>query len=461
MATLENHAAALQDQLIPGLDFRHGNSANYVQSRSNISIYPQGSNSYSASGTRTIRIAVNADANWIDPASVLLYFKVNNKDTTTQSPTAVTRMQPLGGPHVWISRLRILCQGQLVEQIDDYGRLYEMMLRLTPLDYQKQYAAQGFGLQSQNPAGYQDLRQMRNIKPGTGKTVCMPLLCGLLSQSRFLPVQYMNLVFELTISDAADVCAGGTSIVGGVTTTFNSSAYDISDVILKCDSIQLDSALQEEYAKKLLSSTLALSFKSWHHTSYSQSGEQDSVTIAMTRSVSRLCTVFVSFFSVSSVPSSNKEVNYFPHWEGMVDGASDTDHPLATTDVIDDSHGIQYEFVIDGVRTPTTPVLTTVEAYSRLISSLGLSAQTSHSLGVTGRGYAANDCFVICENYEKVLGAAMSGKNLRGGSQLLLNLKNMAPSGIPTTDRITKIFLAVQYDVILELSAAGGVTVLE
>jgi hypothetical protein len=59
------------------------------------------------------------------------------------------------------------------------------------------------------------------------------------------------------------------------------------------------------------------------------------------------------------------------------------------------------------------------------------------------------------------LGAAMSGKNLRGGSQLLLNLKNMAPAGIPTTDRITKIFMAVQYDVVLELSAAGGVTILE
>ena len=79
MATLENHAAALQDQLIPGLDFRHGNSANYVTARNNISIYPQGSNSYSSSGTRTIRISINSDSNWIDPASMLLYFKVNNK----------------------------------------------------------------------------------------------------------------------------------------------------------------------------------------------------------------------------------------------------------------------------------------------------------------------------------------------------------------------------------------------
>jgi len=290
----------------------------------------------------------------------------------------------------------------------------------------------------------------------------MPLLCGLLtSNHRYLPVQYMNLVFELTVADFVDVTASGTSIVGGVTTTFNAGPGDISDVILKCDSIQLDSSLQEEYARKLLSSSLSLSFNCFHHTSYSQTGEQDAVTIAMTRSVSRMCTVFVSFYSVSSVPSSNKQVNYFPHWEGMVDPGGDPDHPLATTDVVDDANGIQYEFVIDGQRQPTTPVLTSVEAYSRLISALGLMGQTSHSLGVTGRGYESNDCFVICESYEKVLGAQFSGKNLRGGSQLLLNIKNLAPAGIPATDKITKIFLAVQYSVVLELSAAGGVTILE
>ena len=174
MATLENHAAALQDQLIPGLDFRHGNSANYVTARNNISIYPQGSNSYSSSGTRTIRISINSDSNWIDPASMLLYFKVNNKDGTPQTPTTVTRMEPLGQAHMWIQRLRVLCQGVLVEQIDDYNRLYELLLRQTSEDYQRQYAAMGFGLKIANPSDYTHLRGARRIK---GKWV--PLLLAI------------------------------------------------------------------------------------------------------------------------------------------------------------------------------------------------------------------------------------------------------------------------------------------
>ena len=244
MATLENHAAALQDQLIPGLDFRHGNSANYVVSRQNISIYPQSANSYSAQGARVIRIALNADGQWIDPSSIILYMRVNNKDTTAQTSTNVTRMEPLGQGHMFIQRLRVLCQGQLVEQIDDYNRLYELMLRMTSPEYQKNYAAMGFGLQENNPTGYQDLRGARRIKPGDGKTIGMPILCGLFTYNhRFLPAQYMNIVLELTVADAADVCSGGSVIENGVTTTFTRNAYDISDVVLKCDAITLDSTL--------------------------------------------------------------------------------------------------------------------------------------------------------------------------------------------------------------------------
>ena len=460
MATLENHAASLQDQLIPGLDFRHGNSASYVLQRQNISLYPQSANSFSSSGQRVIRFSINT-ADWIDPSTVMLYFKVNNKDATAQTSTNITRMQPLGGPHIWISRLKVLCQGQLVEQIDDYNRIYEMMTRLSPVAHQQQQAAQGFGLADPFPQNWANLRDMRRIPPGTGKTVCCPILSGLTSQNRFLPTQYMNLTLEFTVADANDVCRAGQVTNGSVTTNFINSAMDISDVVLKCDSITLDAELQEQYAKKLLSSTLNIPMKCMHHTNYSQTGDSDSVTVTMQRSFSRMCTVFVSFYSVSASPALRKECNYFPHTQGLIDGAVDPGHPLYGTDVTPDNYGIQYEFVIDGKRAPTTPVLTTVEAYANVVRALGLAGQTSHSLGINGRGYESSDCFCIVENWEKVLGAAMSGQNLRGGSQLLLNLKNMAPSGIPQVDKITKIWLGIQYDCILELSAAGGVSVLE
>ena len=209
----------------------------------------------------------------------------------------------------------------------------------------------------------------------------------------------------------------------------------------------------------LLTKTLPISYKTWHHTSYAQTGNASEVSIAFQRSVSRLCTVFVTFYSVSTNAAQKQEVNYFPHVEGEIDNLADSDHPLFSTDVTDDSKAVTYEFVCDGTRYPTSPVLTTIEAYTALVRSLGFAGQTSHSIALGGKAYETTD-FVICENFEKVIGSALSGKNLRGGSQLLLHLKNMVHSGMAETDKITKIFLLAQFDAIAELSAQG-VTILE
>ena len=460
MASLENHSAALEDQLIPGLNFRVGPGSGYVLERRNVSFYPQGSNIYStANGQRVLRISLNSDQAWGDPSTGYLIFRVNNRDTTAQTSTAITRVEPLGMGHVFFKSGRLLLNGQVAEQIDDFGRAYELLNRLSPEVAQKQYAAMSFGLQKPYPEDSADLRAVCRLPPGKGKTIAMPLgIFGIWGQHRFLPLQACNMVLELTIQDPALCCRGGTSTDGTVTTTYKSTV-DLDMFVLKMDTLVLDSQLQEEYNRMLLTKTLPISYKTWHHTSYAQTGNASEVSIAFQRSVSRLCTVFVTFYSVSTNAAQKQEVNYFPHVEGEIDNLADSDHPLFSTDVTDDSKAVTYEFVCDGTRYPTSPVLTTIEAYTALVRSLGFAGQTSHSIALGGKAYETTD-FVICENFEKVIGSALSGKNLRGGSQLLLHLKNMVHSGMAETDKITKIFLLAQFDAIAELSAQG-VTILE
>jgi hypothetical protein len=72
--SLETTAASLEDQLVEGLSFKLKNGANYVQKRESITIFPSGSNSYSASGTRVIRLNVVADG-WLDPSTVQLNYQ--------------------------------------------------------------------------------------------------------------------------------------------------------------------------------------------------------------------------------------------------------------------------------------------------------------------------------------------------------------------------------------------------
>ena len=459
MASLENHSAALSDVLIPNLDFKMGNGSSYVQARTNLSIYPQGSNIYSySSGTKVVRINVNT-GEFIDPASAFLFFKVSNVDTTAQTATAITKCEPLGQAHVFFSNARLLMQGQVLEEISDFGRNFELLMRLSDPQYQKAMAAMSFGLQDSDPETLSDLRSVRRIPAGASKTVAMPLsIFGTFGQHRFIPTNLANIVIELQIADPSLVCRSGTSVDGSVTTTFNSQ-IELSAFVLKVDGITLDSQLMEEYNKMALTRSIPLSIKTWHSTSYSQSGQASDVSIAYQRQLSRLCTVFVHFFSPSGSPNTLKEVNYFPHVEGQLDSLGDTGHPFATTDVTPDEKAITYEFTVDGKRFPSTPINTTVEAYTALVRALGFAGQTSHSLGVGGRYYETSN-FVICENFEKILSSELSGLSLRGGSALLLHLKGLVKSGMAETDKITKISLLVQYSAIAELSASG-VTILE
>ena len=171
MASLESHAASLEDSLIPQLSFKLGPSSNYVTERKSIQCYAQGSNIYSASsGTRVVRIPIMADSSFIDPSTAVLFFRVNNLDTTAQTATNITRVQTLGQAHVLFSSARLLMQGQICEEISSFGRTYEQLLRLTNPEYQKSYASMSLGLTDSYPENHSDLRSARKIPGGSSKT---------------------------------------------------------------------------------------------------------------------------------------------------------------------------------------------------------------------------------------------------------------------------------------------------
>ena len=138
MASLESHSASLQDALIPQLKFSLGEGANYVQERRGITCFAQGSGIYSSSsGTRTVRTPILAESSFVDPSSATLFFRVNNGDETTQTSTNITRVQAFGQAHVFFRSARLLVQGQVAEEINDFGRVYTQLLNLTDPAYQR------------------------------------------------------------------------------------------------------------------------------------------------------------------------------------------------------------------------------------------------------------------------------------------------------------------------------------
>ena len=122
---VEAMAKGVEDKLIDGLSFMMQPGASYVVDRRSVTYHPQGSNIYKPSaGTKLIRILLTGD-NWLDPSTLRIQFNVNNDEA------AVKHLYVLGGPHSFFRRMRIPVAGQLVEDIDQYNRIHEIMSILT------------------------------------------------------------------------------------------------------------------------------------------------------------------------------------------------------------------------------------------------------------------------------------------------------------------------------------------
>ena len=202
--SLENTAAALSDALIDGLSFKLREGASYVQSRQSVTLFPAGSNSYSASGTRVCRIPITSDM-WLDPSTCYLQYKITNNTTTADTGSAHNRVEFLGGQHVVWSRLRVMLGGNQAEDLQMYNRLYGQMLGLTSKAYQRNYKDLGFGIRSNLEAkDIFDEDELKMFGPSASKTVSMPILSGILNQPKFIPIRWAGLVLEFELSEELD-----------------------------------------------------------------------------------------------------------------------------------------------------------------------------------------------------------------------------------------------------------------
>ena len=68
--------------------------------------------------------------------------------------------------------------------------------------------------------------------------------------------------------------------------------WDISDIQCKCDLLELDSSLSNEYASHLLSGkSLPINFNTWNHTNQS-TGNDNNFSAHISRAVTRLTSIF-------------------------------------------------------------------------------------------------------------------------------------------------------------------------
>ena len=135
--------------------------------------------------------------------------------------------------------MRVICGGQIVEDIDNYNRTHEMIHMMKPTEKRLNDAIEGFGDSEHQELNHDSADSPSPLPKGHTQTVWFTPLSGLLPQDKFLPIRYCptQLEFEL-VGNATDAVQGSAS--AALPFPGRTESFETSDVQVKCDLVQLD-----------------------------------------------------------------------------------------------------------------------------------------------------------------------------------------------------------------------------
>ena len=286
---MESITNAAEEILTDSLSFKLPGSGQYIQERRSVSFQTEGSNTYSPNaGTRILRFKL-ATEGWLDPSTVRIFMDVCNTSTV-----ATTRIRPIGGPHAFFRRLRVTMRGVVIEDIMDYNRVSEMFDILQTPQARLMAKAEGFG-QTEDAEDIVNPNLIVGI--ATYQTVCFKPLCGILQQTKFIPLRYCPLEIELELAEMEDPIMTNThhfntAPVAGFAATM-SETWKLEMCQLKCDICTLDNALDNNYTSHLLSGkNLNIVYNTY--VSNIQTVLAPDTQINVSRSLTRLRSVFLT-----------------------------------------------------------------------------------------------------------------------------------------------------------------------
>ena len=115
-----------------------------------------------------------------------MFYTIQN----TTSLTAHGNLVPLiAGAWGFFRRMRVICGGQIVEDIDNYNRTHEMIHMMKPTEKRVNDGIEGFGETEMAEVDHDSADSPSPLPKGHKQTVCFTPLSGLLSQDKFLPVR--------------------------------------------------------------------------------------------------------------------------------------------------------------------------------------------------------------------------------------------------------------------------------
>ena len=447
---MESHVSASSTHLIGSLDFSPAKAGPYVQDRKSVQIHPGSGNYFSSNGIRMIRFTLASPVDWLCPDTVRIGFTVTNEDNGNP-------LQPVSVlPASLFSRLRILSNGQLVEDINLFNRWVNTLHAFVNPETQYMDAAEGFGVATEFTSSDSAFSPHdwapEQIPAGGSRRVFMKLHSGLFSQEKWLPTMYCPITIEIELGGAEEAFAYPNVTINGSTQAC-SKTWNLSDVRLYADMCTLDSALQNSYAAHMSSGKhLPLAFSSF--VCQTQKAEGANQTIVLARGFTRLKGIFVNWFKAADASGLKKAINfmYHPH-------ASSVSYDQA-------KDNLEVQVQIGSKKFPEYPVNSLSEFYYRLRLALGAHFGDA-AISVTPHEFRSRK-FMVAFDMEKAAtgpggGVSFTGISTRGGELLTVDYKNFGVfSETAANDTTAKqSFVFLNYDALLNIRGDGAPEVLD
>jgi len=435
---MEATAQSVEDFLIDGLSFKLRPGASYITNRRSVSYFPQGGNQYSPNGVKVIRLMLTGDS-WVDPSTIRVMFNLVNNGTVNQ------KLYPVSGPWCFFRRLRVLCGGQLLEDIDYYNKVHEMFHMFQSDAVRRNDDSEGFFAPEYNLNNTYVTTSAGCAIAGAGgyMTVAFRPLSGLINQDKYLPIRYAPITLEFEIvNNYADCIIAPTTVnaaVNDFTPAKTSQVWEIQQFQVKCDVCTLDNALDNEYAQRLLSGkSLPINF-STYVTQLQAITSNSSVSINVQRAFTRLKTAFVSLVSTSALATGvRKEFNFFYN------------PGFYATSAYDSSKDVQFQLQIGSKLYPEYPIWSTQESFYQLRKCLGVHASSFHSIDISPIEYKSTK-YIVGIDTEKVLSAGFTGLNTKAGDLMTVKFNRM-PTDNTAPD---KMYIILHADIVMNIRDTG------
>ena len=350
----------------------------------------------------------------------------------------------------------------MVEDIDNYNRVHEMMHTLVAVESRQNDAAEAFGIHWDmtdwdfNGAGNMTTLTYGGIKPGQYQTVLFKPLSGLLNQNKMIPLRYAPITIELElVDDVTEPIIDHANYTGDTwTATDSSSSWQINNVQVKVDVCTLDNALDNSYAQHLLTGkSLPIPYNTFISQLQTIAG-QDAPSINVSRALTRLKSVFVTLIkdAVGQRATRFHRKVWNDFFSPMYD---DNDGEF----FVHDSNGeFEFQIQIGSKLFPEYPIRSHAEAYYQLKKCLGVQSSAVHNFAITGKEYRSHK-LILGTDCEKVLDAGYTGLNTRAGDLMTVKLK-YNDKGVLSSGSYARladrIHIVLHSDQILEIKDSGA-----